>query len=205
MYNMKTVHRIRALQEDQTDSLENQGREEVRREALLWQRKFEEWKEALANTRKSLRAVGAIHPVLKKWVDRRHRALGFRLVQVLTGHGCFGEYLHRIGKEPTMACHHCDAPLDTAEHTLAVCPAWEENRRVLRDVTAGGVISLPTIVQAMVGGEDAWGAAPFCEYVMSQKEVAEREREVDARAPPPRRKRGGVAGRAYARLDLTPP
>jgi hypothetical protein len=138
MYNMKTARRIRALQEDQADPLENQRREEVRREALLRQRKFEEWKEALANTRKGFRAIGAIHPVLKEWVDRRHGALGFRLVQMLTGHGCFGEYLHRIRKEPTTACHHCDAPLDTAEHILAVCPAWEENRRVLRDVTAGG-------------------------------------------------------------------
>jgi hypothetical protein len=132
MYNMKTARRIKALQEGQADPLENQGREKVRQETLLRQRKFEEWKEALANTRKSLRAVGAIHPVLKEWVDRQHGALGFRLVQVLTGHGCFGEYLHCIGKESTTACHHCDALLDTAEHTLAVCPAWEDNRRALR-------------------------------------------------------------------------
>jgi hypothetical protein len=40
---------------------------------------------------------------------------------------------------------------------------------------------------------------------MSQKEVAEREREEDRHAPPSRRRRGGVAGRTYARLDITPP
>jgi hypothetical protein len=86
MYNMKTARRIRALQVGQADPLENQGRKKVRREALLRQRKFEAWKEAFTHSRKGLRAVGAIRPVLKDWVDRRHRALGFRLVQVLTGH-----------------------------------------------------------------------------------------------------------------------
>jgi hypothetical protein len=86
------------------------------------------------------------------------------------------------------------------------CPAWEESRRVLRDATGEEEISLPTLVKAMVGREDAWGAVTFfCKYVMSQKEVAERKREADVSAPPSRRRRGGAARRAHARLDLTPP
>jgi hypothetical protein len=67
IYNMKAARRIRALQEGQADPLENQGREEVRQGTLLRQRKYEEWKEALSHSRKGLRAVGAILPVLKDW------------------------------------------------------------------------------------------------------------------------------------------
>jgi hypothetical protein len=205
MYNWKAARRNRALQESQADPLEIQGRKEARHGVLHRQRKFEEWKEAVAQPRKGFRAVGAIHPVLKKWVDRRHGALGFRLVQVLTETAMPGEYLHRIGKKPTTLCHHCGAPSDTAEHTLMQCPAWKENRRVLWDATSEEIF-LPTLVKAMVGRKDAWGVVTsFCEYVMSQKEVAERKKEADVSASPSRRRRGGAARRAHARLDLTPP
>lgn len=96
---------------------------------------------------------------------------------MLTGHGCFGEYLHRIGRERSNACHHCDAPVDTvSQHMLTVCPAWEEQRRVLRRVI-GEEVSLSAIVRAMADGEDKWKAATsFCGEVMSRKEAAERER-----------------------------
>lgn len=47
----------------------------------------------------------------------------FRLTQVFTGHGCFGVYLHRIGREPTMQCHHCEDQ-DSAQHMLTECRAW---------------------------------------------------------------------------------
>lgn len=166
------------------------------------QRKLVEWEEGLSNARTGLRAVEAIRPVLMDWVDRQHGALDFRLVQVLTGHGCFGEYLHRIGRERSAACHHCDALVDTAEHTLAMCPAWEEERSVLRRATGGEEVSLSTMVRAMVDGEDKWKAvASFCGDVMARKEAAEREREADAGAPPSRRRRGGARRRTYdARL-----
>ncbi|KAJ0179602.1 hypothetical protein K1T71_005314 [Dendrolimus kikuchii] len=66
---------------------------------------------------------------------------------------------------------------DTALHTLQECPAWEEERRVL-GATIGNDLSLPAVVQAMVGGQPEWDAvASFCEAVMSAKEAAERERE----------------------------
>lgn len=87
------------------------------------QRKVEEWSLELQGARKGLYAVGAIRPILHEWVGRKHGSLGYRLVQMLTGHGCFGEYLHRIGREDTTKCHHCGDPEDTARHTLEDCPA----------------------------------------------------------------------------------
>ncbi|KMQ82501.1 reverse transcriptase, partial [Lasius niger] len=50
---------------------------------------IEKWKGRLANPRAGHEAVGAIQPILEDWLDRRHGRLTFRLVQVLTGHGCF--------------------------------------------------------------------------------------------------------------------
>ncbi|XP_029158340.1 uncharacterized protein LOC114930650 [Nylanderia fulva] len=99
------------------------------------------------------------------------------MTQVLTGHGCFGEYLCRIKKERTTRCHHCGCERDTAGHTLQECVAWAEEREKLaaaieRDLT------LPAVVKAMVTEEEAWKAfSSFCEKVLSQKEEAEREGE----------------------------
>ncbi|XP_072764647.1 uncharacterized protein [Anoplolepis gracilipes] len=141
-----------------------------------------EWEEDLSNTRTGLRAAEAIRPIFIDWVDRRHGALDFRTVQVLTGHGCFGKYLHRIDRKRSAASHHCGASEDTAEHTLAECQAWEDQRRVLRDAI-GEEVSLAAMMKAMVTGEDQWrAAATFCGDVMSRKEAAERERETDPRS-----------------------
>jgi len=129
-------------------------------------------------------------------------AVTYRLVQVLSGHGCFGDYLHQIGREETAACQHCGADRDTAQHTLKECPAWDTQRRALVQVV-GGDLSLPAIVSCMVGDGGSWRAvSSFCEQVMLQKEEAERVREADPEAPPNRRRRGGpqTGARAPARL-----
>lgn len=48
--------------------------------------------------------VEAIRPCLLEWVDRARGGLSFHLTQVLSGHGCFGDYLCRIGRA------HCKVP-----------------------------------------------------------------------------------------------
>ncbi|XP_072766605.1 uncharacterized protein [Anoplolepis gracilipes] len=104
------------------------------------------------------------------------------MTQVLTGHGCFGEYLCRIGKEGTTACHHCEEVRDTARHTLEKCPAWDTLRRDLCSVV-GNDLSLPTMVTKMLGDERSWKAIVFfCEQVMTQKEAAERIRRQEEAA-----------------------
>jgi hypothetical protein len=101
----------------------------------------------------------------------------FHLSQVLTGHGYFGEYLHRIGREATEACHECDADRDTAQHTLEGCPAFEKERRVLVRYI-GPDLSLLAVIESMLGREENWEAvASFCGSVMSRKEAAERAKK----------------------------
>ena len=57
-----------------------------------------------------LRVLEAVLPNWDVWLDAATPPpLTYRVTQVLAGHGCFGEYLHRIRKEATACCHHCDA------------------------------------------------------------------------------------------------
>nr|XP_032525084.1 uncharacterized protein LOC116776090 [Danaus plexippus plexippus] len=164
-------------------------REAVREEAR--DAVVQHWTEDLTTATFGRRTLDAIGPVLKDWLERSHGSLSFRLVQVLSGHGCFGSYLHRIGREESPSCHQCGAAVDTAEHTLEVCPSWAEPRRALV-AAVGNDLSLPGVIIAMLGSEEAWAAvASFCEDVMSQKEAAEREREDDPLAPALRRRRRG--------------
>lgn len=67
----------------------------------LRRRAIEEWSAELTECRRGLRADGAIRPVLKEWMDRCHGGLTYRLAQVLTGHGCFGEYLCQKARRET--------------------------------------------------------------------------------------------------------
>ncbi|XP_011151470.1 uncharacterized protein LOC105190417 [Harpegnathos saltator] len=137
---------------------------------------LQRWQRILANARYGRRTVESVQRCLQQWVGRAFGTLTFRMTQVLTGHGCFGEYLCRIGKGHTATCHHCGHDHDSAQHTLQDCPAWSAERRVMiREI--GRDLLLPTIVGAIVGNERKWEVfASFCEAVISQKEVAEEDR-----------------------------
>ncbi|KAL6418560.1 hypothetical protein ACFW04_012013 [Cataglyphis niger] len=89
------------------------------------------------------------------------------MMQVRTEHGCFGMYLHKIGKEGTTSCHHYEERKNTAQHTLDSCPAWDRERRAFTTIV-GFDFSLSAVVAAMLEGEVKWKAvASFCETVMS--------------------------------------
>lgn len=157
------------------------------------------WSEELVVARYGRRTIEAIRPVLNEWVLRRHGSLTFHLVQIITGHGCFGDYLHRIAqREATPQCHACGAAEDSAQHTLESCAAWSSQRRALTAMV-GGNLSLSCVINAMLGSDRSWEAVVnFSEEVMSLKEAAERERETDAQADPIRRRRVGRRRRQFA-------
>lgn len=164
----------------------------------------EEWDRYLADpSLPGQRTVGAIRSVLQEWTDGARRGITFRTAQVLPGHGCFGSYLCRIGKEATTHCAHCEATEDTADHTLAQCPAWAVERRVLQD-KIGMDLALPAVIAATVQSEENWQAfSSFCENVISQKEEAEHKRE--RRGERVRRARASQRDRrALARIARVP-
>jgi len=153
------------------------------------------WQKSLENPNiAGRRTVEAIRPCLSQWIDGvKREGIIYRMTQVLSGHGCFGEFLCRIGKERTAECHHCDHPHDLAQHTLEVCPAWAAERAELM-VAVGADLSLPAVIRAMIGRAEAWKAVSFCGRVMLRKEDAERVRRGEGRrrANPPLPRDGGM-------------
>jgi hypothetical protein len=122
------------------------------------------------------RAVRAVLPSWEAWKIRRGVPLTYRMTQILTGHGVFGEFLLRIRREVTSTCHHCKEGEDTTLHTLESCPAWEEPRRILR-MEIGARISPEALVEAILRDRREYSAVRvFCERVMLAKEWSERER-----------------------------
>ena len=132
------------------------------------------------------RVVEAILLSWEQWAEAGPALLTFRLTQVLTGHGCFGEYLRKIGAEETAACHHCPADTNTAQHTLEVCEAFDEMRGNLIAETGTDLTPAALIMALLPGEGERRAVVSYCEEVMSAKEAAERKRE---RTDPGRRKR----------------
>lgn len=127
------------------------------------------------------KTITAILPVFDAWIGRPHGHLTFWMTQILTGHGVFGRYLHQIGKVLTPICEHCGKEEDTVFHTVQYCPAWTEQRQVLRD-KIGLDLSLAAIVHAIVTSDENWKVfASFCETIMSTKAAAERARQQQER------------------------
>ncbi|XP_033313202.1 uncharacterized protein LOC117212455 [Bombus bifarius] len=107
--------------------------------------------------------VGAVLPNWEVWRDHGGLPLTYRMTQVLTRHGAFGEFLLRIRRQVTSTCHHCEEEEDTAQHTLEFWPAWEEPRRVLR-LAIGENLAPEAIVEAMLREQQKYMAVrSYCE------------------------------------------
>ena len=121
-----------------------------RRNALQSVRKA--WIRGLENGGAARPAIRAVAPHWEQWTAHGTRKLTYRTTQVITRHGCFGEYLRRIGAETTAACQLCGANNDTAQHTVKECPSFSQQRRRLKDVI-GPDISQSAIIRALMRGE----------------------------------------------------
>lgn len=127
----------------------------------------------------------AVLPSFADWMRRETGSVNFHLTQLLTGHGCFGTYLARIGKRDNPLCWHCsDGVEDSAEHTLFGCSSWDEQRLRLFNVI-GPVNTLEALVRVVLTDHDYWIAlSEFAGSVMRAKEEVERAVERGIALPP---------------------
>lgn len=118
-----------------------------------------EWTERIRQDERAAgnRTVEAILPILDRWANHAHGSLTYRMTQLLTGQSCFEQYLHRIGWESTPRCHHCSAGMDSADHTVQKCPAWNDERRRLEEAI-GKDLALPFIARSIVEDPGKWEA-----------------------------------------------
>lgn len=95
----KVYRRVRTLRE-QTGP-EGATQREIAIIRLQERRKMNiQWQRYLSDDQESgRRVVEAVLPHLDKWVKRSRGGITFHMAQVLTNHGCFGEYLSKMGKE----------------------------------------------------------------------------------------------------------
>ncbi|XP_063371136.1 uncharacterized protein LOC134659423 [Cydia amplana] len=131
--------------------------EELREECRQAQMRMRDrWKNDLEDSPYGVRTIGALLPSFDQWLERAHGKIGFRLTQVMTGHGCFGHYLHRIRREVSTVCHECGDPDGTAQHTLEACSRWAQERRTLIGAIGVDDLSLHSVVAAMLKSERLW-------------------------------------------------
>lgn len=119
-------------------------------------------------------------PDVTKWCNRKHGEVNHYFTQILTGHGIFNTFRHRIGKSTSPRCWFCDAE-DTAEHTLMECPRWETERtdmeaKLERKQTPDNFLDTVTHT------EDAWDAVDkYSNRIMKEKAKIERQKNEEHR------------------------
>lgn len=137
-------------------------------------------------------------PNVRKWYEREHGETTYHITQILTGHGCFQAYLHRIGKAANPSCIMCTSgEIDDSEHTLLRCEHFREGRLTM-EKQLGTQLSVDNIVPLMLEGEKNWMTIQmFMEIIMREKESLERrrrQREGDNATGEERRDEDGVRG-----------
>ena len=101
----------------------------------------------------------------------------YHLVQALTGHGCFGTYLERIGKTQNSDCLLCGAHTDDPEHAVFNCSAMRERKQQVEselkeELTPG------TMTILMLEDPRAWKLiADYVDDTMQRREEEERRRQ----------------------------
>ena len=116
-------------------------------------------------------------PDLKSWYDRKIGSLDYHTTQVLTGHGCFQEYLYRIKKVQSPTCLYCEREADNAEHTLFKCDFWRP-RKIKVEAALKQELTKNSMVRLMINTEENWNTIrDYIQEIMRTKEEDERKRE----------------------------
>lgn len=143
---------------------------EIRKELFRkWQA---EW-DAATTGRWTRRLIRSVEP----WVNRKFGCVDFHLTQILSGHVCFGQYLHRFRRLDNPFCVDCGSQCDDAEHAVFNCDRWWRRRRNV-EARMGAVLSPDTVVGSMLQSKENWDAMKeFVSHVMSTREDEERTRQ----------------------------
>lgn len=159
------------LKAEELTNVFNNGDKPRAREVTLnkWQ---EQW-EAADQGRWTKRLI----PDIAIWINRKHGEVTFHLTQLLTGHGSFGQYLHRFKRRNTDECQLCGSSPDTPNHAVFECDAWHLNRREL-EIDIGMEITADNVVGTMLESKEKWSKiAALIEKILRRREDIEREKE----------------------------
>ena len=98
------------------------------------------------------------------------------MTQALSGHGCFGAYLHKYKRRRSAACQDCGTDNDDAEHSIYDCEAHADERVALTQ-EMGAQLSPDTMISLMLQSQSAWDLiASYLRLVIRKKRATEKER-----------------------------
>ena len=141
----------------------SQAAKEARKETLrIWQQTWEQ--ESRGKWTRTL--IKNIEP----WVNRKHGELNYYLTQFLTGHGCFNEYLKKMGIRQFESCQYCTSVNEDVYHTFFVCPRWAIERTQLRQRLDTPSLAPENIIEIMLSTEKHWNeVSTFSRIVLQTK------------------------------------
>lgn len=90
------------------------------------------------------------------WYRRKHGEVSYHLAQVLTGHGCFGTYLHKYCNLATDACAQCGTTPDTPEHAVFQCDAWHKWRTEACVYIGVDILTPENTAAIMLSSKKSW-------------------------------------------------
>ena len=96
-------------------------------------------------------------PSIEKWINRGHGETNYYLTQLLSGHGCFGAYLHRFKHTDNPECPACKGLQEDVEHIFFQCPRFEKTRKELSDIL-GQRPTPENLTGLMLVSEEKWNA-----------------------------------------------
>ena len=166
-YERTKIHKTRIGADDGSELKEEL--EAIRKKAQEeWQKEWNNYKKENVTRKLILNAL----LFTKKKMDIDHHTM-----QLLTGHGIFGVYRKRIGKNSDSNCVDCGDPNDDAEHALFACPKWTD-RRIELEYALGEKIDVDNLIATVTAKNESCDKfRQFCKTVMSHRRVTEKALE----------------------------
>lgn len=114
---------------------------------------------------------------IRLWMNRKHGEINYYLTQMVTGHGCFQEYLNRFRIAENGECWYCGL-IDTAYHTFFECDRWAHVRTQAEN-SVGEQITPENIIEIMMQNENKWNViSEMAVNILKIKEEDERRRQL---------------------------
>ena len=140
------------------------------------------WQEEWDMTTKG-RWTHRLIPLIRPWFTRAHGEVNYHLTQVLSGHGGFREYLHRVGVTPTPDCHSCPGEAETAEHVLLKCNRFKNERENLEHSMREPLTETSYVATMLRTQEDWDNGCKFAYTIMQKLSSQERADKQEQRIP----------------------
>lgn len=128
------------------------------------------WQDAWDSSTSGRFTYSLIHKI-RDWIGWGPPLLEYHLTQIMSGHGCFVDYLARIGKKESTECLACGGA-DSVDHTLCVCPKWVNERDELPS-TLGSPLGTQSLIALLKDGTTRPKVLGFVRHILKSKEALE--------------------------------